>query len=335
MVEKYDPDATSDEKLLKLYMILLFSKRGLSTAELTDKLNCSNQTIGRLVAKLENIFPQHIKRKKIGRAFRYYFDSNSETKYFLIDFDGLKKLTLLRDLMSSFLPKNDIDTIDKTISATSSSFISKDLLNETQNAIASRFYKGKINYDFVYEQFDTLQNCIRTNKGCKISYEKEINGACKVHNFAPKKIIAYGDAMYILGWVLNDNNNLKFKRNDPSFFAIHRIKSVEVLDIDTTNFDDVLQYVSKTFGLRNKEEFKVKIKFPKFLFTYISDRTWSHDQVVKNYDDDYFILEIYSSSKDEIMSFVLSFGKDAELLEPNSIREEIKEHIIGMSKKYE
>lgn len=49
MPAKLDQDARPDEKLLKLYSLLLFTGKEYSLTELKDKLMCSKQTIGRLV----------------------------------------------------------------------------------------------------------------------------------------------------------------------------------------------------------------------------------------------------------------------------------------------
>lgn len=56
MPAKLDQDARPDEKLLKLYSLLLFTGKEYSLTELKDELMCSKQTIGRLVDKLEKSY---------------------------------------------------------------------------------------------------------------------------------------------------------------------------------------------------------------------------------------------------------------------------------------
>lgn len=333
MPEKIDPDSTSDEKLLKLYMLLLFSRRGYSTNDITKKLNCSKQTVGRLMSRLEKAFPQYVRREKQGRCLYYYFERMATAKNFIIDADGLKKLALLRDLMSSILPCADIDSIERAILTVSSYSNFKDDLADLN--FGARIPKGKINYDLYAEQFEVIQKCLHCKKCCCLSYQKKINGPVKTYNFAPKKIITFGDAMYLSGWILDDNFQVKHDVTTPTTLAIHRIKSVEQLNNNSSNYKEVTSYFQENFGFINNSEIKVKVKFSGNVATYISDRIWSHDQnIIYNDDDDSIILEFYSSSKDEVLSFVLSFGNEAEILEPSDLREEITKIVTSMKSMY-
>ena len=71
MPAKLDQDARPDEKLLKLYSLLLFTGKEYSLTELKDKLMCSKQTIGRLVDKLEKSYYGSIVVKKKGKENFY------------------------------------------------------------------------------------------------------------------------------------------------------------------------------------------------------------------------------------------------------------------------
>ena len=68
---------------------------------------------------------------------------------------------------------------------------------------------------------------------------------------------------------------------------------------------------------------------------YVSERKWSDDQIFTLNDDGSSILEFSSRSKYEVITFVLGFGMQAELLEPINLRESIKEHLKASLKLYE
>ena len=53
MPEKYDQDARPDEKLLKLFMLLLFNDKEFSLTYLAETINCSKQTVARLLRRID------------------------------------------------------------------------------------------------------------------------------------------------------------------------------------------------------------------------------------------------------------------------------------------
>ena len=101
MPAKLDQDARPDEKLLKLYSLLLFTGKEYSLTELKDKLMCSKQTIGRLVDKLEKSYYGSIVVKKKGKENFYSLKKPSTSKdmHVSINPDGLRKMILCSDLM--------------------------------------------------------------------------------------------------------------------------------------------------------------------------------------------------------------------------------------------
>ena len=147
----------------------------------------------------------------------------------MIDAEGLKKLALLRDLFYSFLPNDEMDSIDQAILTTSSYSKIKNAVNDYhQNEIGSRISKGKIDYNLVASQFEIAQQSIYKKKCCSITYKA--NESCKTHIFAPKKILAYSEALYLVGWILDDSGKVKHSVKDPVKLAIHRIKDIQILD---------------------------------------------------------------------------------------------------------
>lgn len=111
MPAKLDQDARPDEKLLKLYSLLLFTGKEYSLTELKDKLMCSKQTIGRLVDKLEKSYYGSIVVKKKGKENFYGLKKPSTSKgmHVSINPDGLRKMILCSDLMCIYsLTKHEI-----------------------------------------------------------------------------------------------------------------------------------------------------------------------------------------------------------------------------------
>lgn len=64
------------------------------------------------------------------------------------------------------------------------------------------------------------------------------------------------------------------------------------------------------------EAFPVKVFFKPQAACYVSERNWSDDQKVKTQHDGSLEMEFTATSRPEVISWVLGFGREAELLEP-------------------
>lgn len=84
------------------------------------------------------------------------------------------------------------------------------------------------------------------------------------------------------------------------------------------------------FGFMRQEPFRVRVKSSPNVATYVSERTWSEDQVVKQLKNGKVILEFTARSRPEVVSWVLGFGRHARLLKPADLREDLIELMQAM-----
>jgi predicted DNA-binding transcriptional regulator YafY len=80
--------------------------------------------------------------------------------------------------------------------------------------------------------------------------------------------------------------------------------------------------------------FRVKVAFRPAAAAYVSERTWSDDQKLKGLPDGGLILEFTATSRPEVLSWILSFRTEAELLEPADIREELASTVEKLADVY-
>lgn len=82
MAKKWDSDATPSEKLLLLFVLLLFNNRPFSLSELSSTwLNASKATVLRLLGQLESAKIGVLKREKRGRESYYSLDHDSRRTF--------------------------------------------------------------------------------------------------------------------------------------------------------------------------------------------------------------------------------------------------------------
>lgn len=100
-------------------------------------------------------------------------------------------------------------------------------------------------------------------------------------------------------------------------------------DIDFNEyFDDV---IGVTIPRDNSVE-KIKLKFSSHRFSYITSKPLHGS--MKFIDKDNCIVSIDVIPNNELISLILSFGSDVEVLEPISLREEIVKVVMESYKKY-
>ena len=74
----------------------------------------------------------------------------------------------------------------------------------------------------------------------------------------------------------------------------------------------------------------VRITTPEAI-TYVAERIWSEDQKLEFLEDDSLILTMTAQSTLEVVSWVLSLGSAAELLEPDWLQKDIEAEIAVMA----
>lgn len=166
MGKKKAPDSTRSDKTLKLYRLLLLNDKKYSTNELTERLQCSKQTIRSIVDTLNAIPDIRIEEEcdDKTRVKRYFMEHYKHGMQEPIALDGFRQMELCRDLIGNVLPKDDLEKLNLAIFNAANYLPRKDRLNFKTLSIASGFQKGFINYSDFTEQFHELFRCIKEKK---------------------------------------------------------------------------------------------------------------------------------------------------------------------------
>jgi predicted DNA-binding transcriptional regulator YafY len=86
------------------------------------------------------------------------------------------------------------------------------------------------------------------------------------------------------------------------------------------NFEAVFD---KNFGFMKDDCFEVVAEFTGWAAQHVEERTWSPDQKIEKIDDDKIRLNFSASSEVELIAWILSFGEDARVIEPDWLVEEV------------
>jgi len=92
--------------------------------------------------------------------------------------------------------------------------------------------------------------------------------------------------------------------------------------------------LESAFDIVCGEPIDVKIWFPAGQSRYIKERKWSKTQKIEDQKDGSIILSMTTSGWWDVKRWVLSFGADAKVLEPEELRKEIVEELEAAEDRY-
>ena len=146
----------------------------------------------------------------------------------------------------------------------------------------------------------------------------------------PYRLVEHHGTWYLIGWC--------HLRNALRIFALHRIRECRILDARFTPIDDseIDGWLKSAFMIEHRDsKHQVKIAFSATAARYIRERNWHESQKITECEDGSCILEMTAQSLDEIQRWMLSFGADAEALEPVELRNSMRNCLEAACKKYQ
>lgn len=190
---------------------------------------------------------------------------------------------------------------------------------------ASQFAKDYAGKDDLIED---LTDAVLQQRTCLVEYHSFTEDTVKRFQIDPLRFFEKNGGLYIFVRAT--------KYGDIIILAVERIKSLEMTDTifnDPSDFDpDAL--LEAAFGLYYDDPVTVKVRFPGHQARYVKERRWAQKQKITEAPDGSVILTMTTSGWYDVKRWVLSFGPNAELLEPADLRMEIMDAILGSAKIY-
>jgi predicted DNA-binding transcriptional regulator YafY len=120
-------------------------------------------------------------------------------------------------------------------------------------------------------------------------------------------------------------------------FAIDRIKKLHLSDetFEVPDDFDVDELTKYSFGVFHDEPVKVRVHFSADVAGYIKEKVWHASQRIEVLDDGSVIFEAEVAGTEEIKFWIMRWGSNAYVLEPEELREEIQSEAAGMLVMYE
>lgn len=303
------------EKIVNILKVLslIEQKRFLSADEIAEECEIARRTVFRYINILNSIIPIEYDRQKKG----YRFFNEKALRVVPFSKEEIAIIAAMSEISSRLgtsLKEGFKGILDKFIAVSSDS--AKGMSSEK---LFSLIMPGTAKES--WENFEAIARAIMEQKMLKIIYN-----ATNTRERTERTVEPYGMAFYDGIWFLYAFCRL---RNDFRWFALDRIESLTVLDAAFKRPEgfDIRERLKERWGIWGGKETVVRARFSKEIAEVIKRKIWHKSETKKPLRNGDIELSFKVSGTEEIKWWLYSWIPHVEVLEPRSLREEMKNDI--------
>lgn len=178
------------------------------------------------------------------------------------------------------------------------------------------------------EVLETVFACLRSS--CRLEIEYQVPGReADWRQIDPYHGVRYEGDWYVIGYC--------HLRDEIRTFSLARILSARKghEHFAIPRHFDFRTFTGSHFGVHwGKDDLCVKILFNRGVAAYVKERQWHPSQVIADNADGSVVLSMTVNHLLELKRWILSWGDMAQVIEPLSLVEEIRENVRNMSRLY-
>ncbi len=334
MPPRRDPDATRSDKALRLFAKFFFNRRKYSLIELARDLQCSKQTVQRLVDTIETSMGIPIAHEMRGRR-KYFWLARRERvpDVALLSIDELHALSMCHAFTEALLGR---EYFEEAARGLEKSVVLLPGENGRAEEHFSTLLSGHIDYTPHQEKLRSLIEAMEERRVCRVVYRRLLGKQAKTFHVKPLKIFSYRDALYLHAKKARDPGRPYREPQYDPLLAVHRMLEVHKTDrsFRVPEHYDFDRHVRGAFGVWQNEPFEVVCELRGWAAEYVAERSWSRDQRVEPLDDDRVRVTLTARGEPEILSWVLGFGEDARLISPLPLVQKLRDLLASTFAQY-
>lgn len=189
----------------------------------------------------------------------------------------------------------------------------------------------------IYYNVDIIHRAICENKQMSFKYfdynlnlEKTFRKEGERYLASPFALTWADDNYYVVAYYE--------KYEDVSNFRVDRMESIEVLNSPRSYLEEMKDfnlaaYMKKSFGMYSGETVKAKLRFHNSLINVVVDR-FGKDVRITGRKEDHFMVSIDVVAEQTFLAWLFMFGSKVEIMEPASLREEMRSGLLELSEVY-
>ena len=313
-----------------IFQTLASSRYGKSVSDLSRNLHCSSRTVYRDLEALQVAgFPLY-DEKVNGKSLWCLLDTARNPMpipfslpelmalYFCRDSLKVLKDTVFYDSLASLFQK-----IKTTLPPESRKYLS---LIKKSLKVGPKPYKQYGKFREIIEQ---INEAVINRKIIEIVYFTMGRKKMTRREVAPYRLWYVDGGFYLIGYC-------RWKK-EIRIFAIDRIKKFRLSDetFEVPDDFDLYELTKYSFGVFHDEPVKVRVHFSADVAGYIKEKVWHASQRIEELDDGSVIFEAEVAGTEEIKFWIMRWGSNACVLEPEELRKEIQSEAAGMLVMYE
>lgn len=311
----------------KIIQHLITAHGGKTVSELIDalELECHSRTVYRDLEALQNA------------GFPIYTDTVGGRNLWMLMESAREKMPIpmtLPELMALYLARNMLKAVNHTAYYESL----KSLFHKIKTSLPSdlvsyldtmekTIHIGQRPYKRGGESRDTftvINDALNKRRYVEIRYHTMSRNRTDTRVIAPYSIWFYDGSFYVIAFCT--------LRNAIRLFALDRISHMAIQEGTFTVPEDYNpeDFMKSSFGVFKGRVQTVRILFSKEAAGYIREKTWHETQVLTGREDGSLLFEAQVEGTDEIRFWIMSWGSHARVLEPASLKREIREEAEKM-----
>ena len=210
-----------------------------------------------------------------------------------------------------------------------STLVMNEIKQEEGASVINRFPLA-MSQEEIQFRYDMLKTAIRRKKTVKFTYLTQKN-VTKERVFDPYDLIMYNNAWFAIGWLHSGDHSGIFP------YKLNRIQNMEMTDqkfcvYSLYNKND---FVDEYGFKKNGEWFHVEFIAHGNYASLVKERIYGKNQVAEPIDDKSTKVSVDMQNKESIRVFILGFGENATVLEPQWLKDDLAEQGERLVEKYQ
>lgn len=317
------------ERLYHLHNILSQRRTPISRQDLMERLECSQATLYRLVGELRDFLGAPIEQDPDSRGFYYdrSYDQPFELPGIWISPDELQALLTARQVLGDVQPGLLEGQLSSLQSRITSLLQQKGIETDEGEsrihiqAAAGRPVPGRL--------FQDVLGALVGRQQLRMTYHGRGRDAVSERTVSPQRLTQYRNSWYLDAWC-HEAEGLRS-------FALERIRAQQLLEASAREIsaEALADHFDQSYGIfSGPARHTARIRFSPETARWVADEQWHPDQRGAFDDAGAWVLELPFSDPRELVLDILRWGPDAEVLEPEFLRESLRQAAQKMARIY-
>jgi proteasome accessory factor B len=189
---------------------------------------------------------------------------------------------------------------------------------------------GVSDYARKAELIDQLMLGIEDRRAVFITYQSLRATEPVTYDIYPYGLVYHRGSLYLVGWA-------------PEHGEVRHWKLDRMTDAEVTEFPfeppaefDLQAHLSRSFGVfQGNGQVHVQVRFSAEVARYVCESRWHASQQVVAQKDGSVVADFDLDHTEEVKRWILSFGRHAEVLKPESLRNDMLDELTALRRRYE